>query len=301
MWRPFRKSRPDLRADVPSVPEPDGVPQWVTRFRRFGLPVAAIIVLVLCAPGEQYLARLAGWNYRLSWGMAGLFTLYAGLAAVISTQLPKGARGKTSSIWGAVLSLGLAMGAQPVAHLFVTGWLTASPRAPWALIVIVSSVPPLILGHLLHFAAMPPGKADTSAGQDRTDSTVPDRTGRTPAWATEEKARRAVRPARPVRPSVPRVSLVKADTSAGQGRDTGQSAGPSGTVPSPSGTGRTASLAAKQNMSVRALGLVRAGTDEDTIKDTLRTEFTGPDGTPPKPDSIRKAINRAKDKVSRAS
>jgi hypothetical protein len=56
------------------------------------------------------------------------------------------------------------------------------------------------------------------------------------------------------------------------------------------------SLADKQNLSARALVLAQAGQDAGTIKDTLRMEF--PDS---KPDSIRKAAQRAQDKVSSAS
>lgn len=277
--RPARRTEPDL-----SVPELDieGVPRWVGLFRRWGVPMSAILVLVLCAPGEQHLADISGFGPRLGWGMAGLFTLYAGLAAVISTQLPKGARGKTSSVWGAVLSLGLAMGAQPVSHLFVTGYLIAEPRPPVWLVAVVSSVPPLILGHLLHFAAMSPAvrsvrPADT--GQDIPQTPVATVTRLRPRPVPSPVP--AVSPKPVSRPAVsaPVLSLTKGQTA---GRPTGQ-------------------IAPKQNMSVRAQELVRDGTDEDKIKEVLRTEFVSPDGTPPKADSIRKAIKRAADKLSATS
>lgn len=284
MWRPRLLSRPATRTE--SVPEPDnaGVPGWVTQFRRWGVPAAAILVLGLCAPGERYLADLVGWTDRMSWGLAGLFTLYAGLAAVISTQLPKGARGKGSSIGGAVISLALAMGAQPVAHMFATGYLTAEPRPPLWLVISVSSVPPLVLGHLLHFAAMPPAvrpvvRPDT--GQDTTQIPVATVTRLRPRPVPSPVPAAVPPVSRPaVRPPVPVLSLSKGQTS---GQSTGQPTG---------------QLAPKLNMSVRALELAQAGQDKDTIKDMLRKEFTGPDGTPPKPDSVRKAADRAVDKVS---
>lgn len=146
------------KQDTHPAPAPLPTPDWVTTFRLWGVPLSAVSVLVLCAPGEQHIAELSGWHGWISWGLAGLFTLYAGLASVISTQLPRGARGKASSIVGAVISLALAMAAQPVSHMFVTGYLSAEPRPPLWLVATVSSVPPFILGHLLHFAAMPTGQ-----------------------------------------------------------------------------------------------------------------------------------------------
>lgn len=63
-----------------------------------------------------------------------------------------------------------------------------------------------------------------------------------------------------------------------------------------------ASLGDKQSLSARALELVLAGDkgDED-IKDILRDEFRDKDGTPPLPNSINKAVSRARDKASRAA
>ncbi|MFE5771427.1 helix-turn-helix transcriptional regulator [Streptomyces sp. NPDC056485] len=131
-----------------------------------GRPAVAVIVLVMCAPGEHLLASLAGWDTRLAWGMAAVLAAYAGIAAAVASGRPKGAPGKTSAVVGAFLSLGAAMAAQPVAHAFVTGHLSSEPRAPLWLVIVVSSVPPLVLGHLLHLAATPisrtaPQRAET--------------------------------------------------------------------------------------------------------------------------------------------
>jgi len=130
-------------------------PWWVRAFTAAGRPVVAVVVLVMCAPGEHHLAVLAGWDHRLAWGMAGVLAAYAGIAAAVASARPAGAPGKRSAVAGAFLSLGAAMAAQPVSHAFVTGHLTSEPRTPLWLVVIVSCVPPLVLGHLLHLAATP--------------------------------------------------------------------------------------------------------------------------------------------------
>lgn len=130
-------------------------PLWVRAFTNLGRPAVAVIVLIMCAPGEHHLAQLAGWDTRLAWGMAGVLAAYAGIASAVASARPKGAPGKRSAVLGAALSLGAAMAAQPVSHLFVTGHLSAEPRPPVWLVVAVSCVPPLVLGHLLHLAASP--------------------------------------------------------------------------------------------------------------------------------------------------
>lgn len=258
-----------------AVSVPDGtVPWWVSVFTDWGRPLAAVVVLILCAPGEQHLARLAGWGHTLSWGMAGLFSMYAGIAAVVATVRPKGAPGKNSAVWGAVLSLLLAMGAQPVSHLFVTGWLSAEPRAPWILVAVVSCVPPFILGHLLHLAASPSGRTGQATvtvsrvPQDKAVRAVPD------------KARTAVA-------SGPAVPVLDKDTRPVLAADTDSGQPDESAVPS---------LADKQNLSARARVLAQDGHDVETIKDKLRKEFSGA-----KADAVRKAAGRAVDRVSAAS
>ncbi|MFF8485184.1 MerR family transcriptional regulator [Streptomyces antibioticus] len=156
--RTRRVTRPQRLSHTPShsASRPAGrVPWWVRWFTDAGRPVVAVVVLVMCAPGEHHLAVLAGWDGRLAWGMAAVLAAYAGIAASVASNRPAGAPGKTSAVVGAVVSLGAAMAAQPVSHLFVTGWLSAEPRAPWQLVVCVSCVPPLVFGHLLHLAATP--------------------------------------------------------------------------------------------------------------------------------------------------
>lgn len=146
-----RLSKPANSASRTPLP----APWWVRAFTTLGRPVVALAVLTMCAPGEHHLAVLAGWDDRLAWAMAAVLAAYAGIAAAVASARPKGAPGKRSAVAGAVLSLAAAGTAQPVSHLFVTGHLSASPNAPVWLVVTVSCVPPLVLGHLLHLAASP--------------------------------------------------------------------------------------------------------------------------------------------------
>lgn len=190
----------------PWTSRPD-TPEWVSAFTDIGRPLGAVVVLVLCAPGEQHIAQLAGWSYELSWGMAGLLAFYAGLAAVVATNRPKGAPGKKSAVVGAILALLLAMAAQPIAHLFMTGWLSATPRAPWELVVAVSPVPPLVLGHLLHLAAHPDSlRRDVRAMVGQVDNIPDNRTDKISADSVSAQD------------SAP----VRTDILADNGQDTGQ-------------------------------------------------------------------------------
>jgi hypothetical protein len=165
-----------------------GAPRWVGWFTDIGRPLSAITVMVLCAPGERHLAELAGWGPNLSWGMAGLLVMYAGIAAVVATVRPKGAPGKKTAVLGAILSLVLAMAAQPVSHYFVTGWMSDSPRAPFWLVTVVSCVPPFVMGHLLHLAADPGTETAPDGGQDHAD-TAWDAEVLRKAYAAREHAR----------------------------------------------------------------------------------------------------------------
>ncbi|WP_407553098.1 hypothetical protein QOM21_23955 [Streptomyces sp. Pv4-95] len=143
------------RTPTPRTAPAPRIPWWATLFTDAGRPIVAILVMVMCAPGEHHLGVLAGWDTRLAWGMASVLAAYAGIAAVVASRRPAGAPGKTSAVVGAWLALGAAMAAQPVSHLFVTGHWSATPHAPAWLVITVSCVPPLVLGHLLHLAATP--------------------------------------------------------------------------------------------------------------------------------------------------
>ncbi|WP_406448967.1 hypothetical protein OH768_00900 [Streptomyces sp. NBC_01622] len=153
------------------------VPGWVDWLPRGGWPVVAIVVMVMCAPGEHQLAVIAGWDHRLAWGMPVCLIAYAGIAATVATRRAKGAQGHLTAVVGAFVSLGAAMAAQPVSHLFVTGYWSADPAPVW-LVVSVSCVPPLVLGHLMHVAASHSVRSETSEPSRSVRETRPRETRR---------------------------------------------------------------------------------------------------------------------------
>jgi len=313
MWRPRipfmsrRVSGEDSPAqDTVPADVPADVPWWVPIFTDWGRPLAAVAVLVLCAPGEQHLAYLAGWNGDrawLSWGWAGLLSLYAGISAVVATVRPRGARGKATAVMGAVLSLLLAMAAQPVSHMFTTGWLSAEPRPPLWLVVIVSGIPPFILGHLLHLAANPPRpRKDVPQPEDKsvpaaTVTVLRPRTPRprpVPAVSPRTSPAAVSRPVLSARTSQP-VSLVHPSRPV---PPPPVSVPPSPVSVPPPPVSRPVLGTSRPSMGARALSLLQDGLDEDTVADKLKAEYVSPDGTPPKANTIRKSITRARDKLS---
>ncbi|MER5662331.1 hypothetical protein [Streptomyces mirabilis] len=162
----------------PSPAAVSRVPKWVDWLPRGGWPVVAVVVMVMCAPGEHQLAQLAGWDHRLAWGMPVCLIAYAGVAATVATRRQRGAQGRLTAVVGAVVSLAAAMAAQPVSHLFVTGYWSAAPAPVW-LVVSVSCVPPLVLGHLMHVAASHSVRGETPAVRpshgDESPAAVPTR------------------------------------------------------------------------------------------------------------------------------
>lgn len=297
----------DTRTDGP----PEGtvleskIPFWIDQMPRVGWPLVAVAVMVMCAPGEHHLAYLAGWSFRLAWLMPAVMVAYAGIAASVATRRVKGTPGRRTAILGAWVSISLAMAAQPVSHMFVTGHWDSDPAPVW-IVWSVSLVPGGVLGHLMHVAASHVVSRRDSVpvpAAEAVPSAVP-----VPAWATEEKARRAVPVSSPAVLSP--ADKDKAVSLIAEAFDVPRDIleGPADKVslrhparPVSRPVSRPMSLGDKVSMSARALVLVREGHDEDTIKDTLRTEFTGADGVPPKTNSISKAVTRAQDKVSRAS
>ncbi|MGW1506007.1 hypothetical protein ACWCQW_47420 [Streptomyces mirabilis] len=147
------------------------VPKWVDWLPRGGWPVVAVVVMVMCAPGEHYLAMMAGWNHWLAWGMPACLVAYAGIAASVATRRAKGSQGRLTAVVGAFTSLGAAMAAQPVSHMFVTHHWASQPSPAWV-VWAVSLVPPLVLGHLMHMAASHSVRSETAR------ETRPHETGR---------------------------------------------------------------------------------------------------------------------------
>jgi hypothetical protein len=154
------------RRDNPGTPPAHPrSPWWARAFVRTGQPLAVVVVMAMCAPGEHHLARLAGWDNHLAWGMAALLAGYAGMAAFLAGERRTGTPGHWTAVIGAGLALALAMAAQPVSHMFVTGWLSAEPRTPLWLVIVVSCVPAPVLGHILHLAAVPVVAAARAQGE----------------------------------------------------------------------------------------------------------------------------------------
>ena len=250
----------------------DNDPWWVTLLLDIGRPLVAVMILTMCAPGEHYLAVQSGWSETLAWGMPGTLTAYAGIASVVATKRPKKAPGRKTAVAGAVVSVALAMAAQPVAHLYGREGLTV--QLIW-LTVIMGIIPAAVFGHLLHMGASAPRpvRVPQDAGQD-TKAPV--------ASVTRLRPRPVPSPVpavpQPVsRPSVPAASNVLSLT-----KGTGTQASP----------GQTAGQSTP-SMSSRALSLWQDGTDEDKIKEILRTEYTV-SGVPPKTNSVTKAVTRAR-------
>jgi MFS family permease len=117
-----------------------------------GRPIVLAIALLMCAPGEYHLARLAGWADPWAYGMPAALSAYAGIAAVVAASRPKGARGRASAIIGAGVAIVLALAAQIGAHLIDKGHMEGNQA--W-LVGLISAVPPAVVGHLLHLAATP--------------------------------------------------------------------------------------------------------------------------------------------------
>jgi hypothetical protein len=195
-----RETRKRLRAERVASRDTGAsqhVPAWVDWLPRGGWPVVAVIVMVMCAPGEHHLAVMAGWEQHLAWGMPACLVAYAGIAASVATRRERGAQGRFTAILGAFISLAAAMAAQPVSHLFVTGHWASDPSPVW-LVVSVSCVPPLVLGHLMHVAASHsvrptvPATVPVPVVQDVAQKTVP---------ATPEPRPAETRPASPKRPT----------------------------------------------------------------------------------------------------
>lgn len=147
----------------------DRDPWWVTLMLDVGRPLVAVLILVMCAPGEHYLAMEAGWSKTLAWGMPGTLTAYAGIAAVVATKRKKGAPGRKTAISGAVISIALAMAAQPIAHLY--GKTGLHPEQI-ALTIAAGLIPAAVFGHLLHMGAAAP-KPDKPAPVEEPVSETP--------------------------------------------------------------------------------------------------------------------------------
>ncbi|MET9375700.1 hypothetical protein ABZX98_16320 [Streptomyces sp. NPDC002992] len=127
------------------------MPWYARAAATVGRPVVLLAALAMSAPGEYQLARLAGWSPSVAWLMPVSVSVYAAVAAVIAATRPKGTAGRGSALVGAGVALALALAAQVVAHLISAGYVQSSA---W-LVAAVSAVPPVVVAHMLHLAAVP--------------------------------------------------------------------------------------------------------------------------------------------------
>lgn len=216
MTNPFRVLADRLRRKIVPVSSGTTAPWWVDVLTDWGRPVVAAVVLAMCSPGEHYLAREAGFPkvkplgmfyLDLAWGMPFVLTAYAGISAVVATKRPKRSPGKRTAVAGAILSILLAMAAQPVAHLYgyEGGW-----GYQQTLTVVVSCIPALVLGHLLHLAVSHVPERTSSVSVPSEDMPEDIREDvpkdKDTQWVFEDRTYRAGIPVSPVPPVSP-VSL----------------------------------------------------------------------------------------------
>lgn len=161
----------------------DHDPWWVTLMLDLGRPAVAIMILIMCAPGEHYLGEKAGFA-SLSWLTPATLTAYAGISAVVATKRPHGAPGRKTAVAGAILSILVAMAAQPVAHLYEQHLITGYQPA---LIITVSVIPAAVFGHLLHMGA--------AVSKPRRSTTSPRKRGQTDGQPAPKPAGQSTPPA----------------------------------------------------------------------------------------------------------
>ncbi|MGJ5895136.1 hypothetical protein ACSCBZ_24750 [Streptomyces niveiscabiei] len=143
----------------PATPPPPTGPWYARLATTAGRPAVLAATLIMSMPGEYHVAKYAGWSDPWAYGMPFSLSAYAGIAAVVAATRPKGARGRWSATLGAAFAIVLALAAQVVAHLVQTGHM--DHNQPW-LIAVTSMVPPAVLAHLLHLAATPVPRAETT-------------------------------------------------------------------------------------------------------------------------------------------
>lgn len=296
MFRKQKDTAPDAtRVPVLSRTDADGNPLWVGWIQDWVRPAVAVVVLVMSAPGEHYLAREGGWANWLAWGMPAVLTMYAGVAAVVATKRPAGAPGKNTAVVGAVLSILMAMAAQPVAHLYKSGW---EPGNAWTyhqtLTVVVSCIPALVFGHLLHLAASPAGVRVLS----RVAAVLSQDTEAVPAQDTVPLVPAAA-PV-PVPDVLPAAPVVPAETVPGVPQDTAEE----DTVPS-GGTWDTIYPPMSQdipaerprvlkNGSMKSFVLEILSRGEDTPDSVLKDMIVSGFDADAKPNTMNKSISRAR-------
>ncbi|MBT2609916.1 hypothetical protein J7I97_16950 [Streptomyces sp. ISL-87] len=128
------------------------LPWYVKAVLRVAIPAACLAALFLSIPGEIAMARAAGWSETYSYAMPICVSVYALAAAAIAAYRRRaGLPGQVTALIGAAVALLLAICAQSISHLMAQDYMGTSA----VLVVAVSSVPPLVIAHMMHMAETP--------------------------------------------------------------------------------------------------------------------------------------------------
>ncbi|GGU41380.1 hypothetical protein GCM10010211_00430 [Streptomyces albospinus] len=105
-----------------------------------------VVALMMSAPGEYQLARVAGWGELVAAGMPVCMSVYTAFAVWFVETRRKGEKGRGTAIVGAICALTMTLSGQVVAHWIAAGDMQSS----MALTAAVSSVPAIVVGHVAH-------------------------------------------------------------------------------------------------------------------------------------------------------
>lgn len=146
------------------------MPWYARTAATSGRPFVLATALLMCVPAERQIAKTAGWHDPYATGMPLALSAYAGIAAVVAGNRPRGTRGRFSAVAGAAIAIILALAAQVTSHLISTGHM--NPNQAW-LVAVVSAVPPAVAAHILHLAATPTiGRGAAPVPQQRSAPSI---------------------------------------------------------------------------------------------------------------------------------
>jgi hypothetical protein len=181
---------------APHAPRAPRITDPVATAARCAAVVVVVLALTMSAPSELYMAHLAGYADPWAYGAPGVLTLYAAVAAALTSRSMQRRTGwHLSSVVACAASVAMAIGVQTTAHLIGLGYLPAHTAT---LVVAVTAVPGCAAAHLMHLLMHRP--ADVA--------TVPDAPVHRPVHTPEaDSAPAAVQPVQPV--PAPRLAAVR--------------------------------------------------------------------------------------------
>lgn len=152
-------STPNATASAPTVPLPAAVRRAVT----IGLPVALLSAAILSFQGLYSLARDVGWSPKIAWLLPVSVDVAAAIATVVWLGSPRefeDVRRHAAKI--ALTAIGMSIVGNGGAHLIEAGVLEVTPTV----IVIVTSIPPIVVALLVHLAMSLPQLTAAPATED---------------------------------------------------------------------------------------------------------------------------------------